>query len=382
MPPADFHILTINPGSTTTKIAVYRNDRAEWVRCLPHSDAEMECFRGRPILHQLDFRRSAIETELTRAAYRLSDFDAVSGRGGLMRPIASGTYLVNDAMLLDLRLAAFGEHASNLGAFLAQALAAPSHALACVVDPVSVDEFTSVSHISGTALAPRHSLSHALNTKAVAKRFAREQGKPYSGLRLVIAHLGSGISVSAHEGGRMIDVNLAGQEGPMSTERAGGLQWREVVRLCFSGLYTPETIYNALFREGGIYSYLGTKDLREVELRIADGDAQAALIFDAMVYQIAKEIGAMAAALSGKVDAILLTGGMAHSPKLITQLRAAIQWIAPVALYPGEDELQALAEGALRVLRAEEPARELASPQPELPGAPRPALSAAEGSRF
>lgn len=361
MPPAEFRILTINPGSTSTKIAVFTNDRTEWIRCLHHPNEEMEPFRGRPILDQLDFRRAVIETELTCAGYDPHSFDAIAGRGGLMRPIASGTYLVNDAMLADLRLAAYGEHASNLGAFLAQAIASHRNALACVVDPVSVDELTDVARISGTALAERHSLSHALNTKAVAKRFAREQGKSYAELRLVIAHLGSGISVSAHDGGRMIDVNLAGQEGPMSTERAGGLQWHEVVRLCFSGRYTAESIYNALFREGGIFSYLGTKDLREVELRIADGDAKAALIFNAMVYQVAKEIGAMAAALNGRVNAVLLTGGMAHAQKLITQLRAAIDWIAPVVIYPGEDELQSLAEGTLRVLRGEEQARELAA---------------------
>jgi butyrate kinase len=246
-----------------------------------------------------------------------------------------------------------------MGAFLAQSIAANGAALACVVDPVSVDEFSDKARISGTALAERHSLSHALNTKAVAKRFAREQGRAYPDLRLLIAHLGSGISVSAHEGGRMVDVNLAGQEGPMSTERAGGLQWLSVVQLCFSGRYTQDGIYNALFREGGIYSYLGTKDLREVENRIAVGDPKAALIFDAMVYQVAKEIGAMAAALNGRVDAILLTGGMARSERLIGDLRAAIKWIAPVVIYPGEDELQALAEGALRVLRGEEEAQEL-----------------------
>jgi butyrate kinase len=262
-------------------------------------------------------------------------------------------------MLADLRIAAHGEHASNMGAFLAEAIASPGKALACVVDPVSVDELSDRARVSGTILADRISLSHALNTKAVAKRFAREQNKTYRELRLVIAHLGSGISISAHEGGRMVDVNLAGQEGPMSTERSGGLQWREVVRLCFSGEYTAESIYNALFREGGMYSYLGTKDLREVEARIAEGDGRAALIFDAMVYQVAKEIGGMAAALNGNVDAILLTGGMGHSCKVIADLRAAIEWIAPVVVYPGEDELKALAEGALRVLRGEEEAREL-----------------------
>jgi butyrate kinase len=359
MPPAEFRILAINPGSTSTKIAVYVNNRAEWVQCLNHSEAEMEPFRGRPILDQLDFRRACIEAELRAAGYALDAFDAVAGRGGLMRPIASGTYRVNEAMLADLRAAAHGEHASNLGAFLAQKIAAHGGGQAFVVDPVSVDEFSDKARISGTALAERHSLSHALNTKAVAKRFAREQGRPYSDLRLVIAHLGSGISVSAHEGGRMVDVNLAGQEGPMSTERAGGMQWLSVVQLCFSGRYTQQSIYNALFREGGIYSYLGTKDLREVERRIADGDAQAALILEAMIYQVAKEIGAMAAALDGRVDAILLTGGLARSEKLIAQLQKAIGWIAPVVVYPGEDELQALVEGVLRVLRGEEEAREL-----------------------
>ena len=362
MPPADFRILVINPGSTSTKIAVYANEHAEWVRSLQHSDQEMEPFRCRPILDQLDFRRDCIEAQLKAAGYALDAFDAVAGRGGLMRPMPGGAFRVNAAMLADLRAAAQGEHASNMGAFLAQSLAAHGGAHAFVVDPVSVDEFSDKARISGTALAERRSLSHALNTKAVAKRYAREHGRPYADLRLVIAHLGSGISVSAHESGRMVDVNLAGQEGPMSTERAGGLQWHSVVQLCFSGRFTQETIYNALFREGGIYSYLGTRDLREVERRIASGDAKAALIFDAMVYQVAKEIGGMAAALNGRVDAILLTGGLAHSERLIAQLQPAIAWIAPVVVYPGEDELQALAEGALRVLRGEETARELTNP--------------------
>jgi butyrate kinase len=354
MPPAEFKILTINPGSTSTKLAVYVNEQPQWTRCLIHSETEMEPFRGRPVLDQLDFRRARIEAELAGAGYALNSFDAVAGRGGLMRPIASGTYRVNEAMLTDLRLAEQGQHASNLGAFLAQSIARLGHAQAFVVDPVSVDEFTDKARISGTVLAERHSLSHALNTKAVAKRYARDLGRRYADLRLVVAHLGSGISVSAHQGGRMIDVNLAGQEGPMSTERCGGMQWMSVVQLCFSGRYTQDGVYNALFREGGIYSYLGTKDLREVERRISSGDTKAALIFDAMVYQIAKDIGAMATVLLGRVDAILLTGGMARSEKLIGDLRVAIEWIGPVVVYPGEDELQALAEGALRVLRGEE----------------------------
>jgi butyrate kinase len=359
MQPGDFRILTINPGSTSTKIAVYVNERPEWVRCLSHSDSEIARFRGGPILDQLEFRRASIEAELKSGGYELSGFDAVAGRGGLMRPIASGTYRVNEEMLKDLRRAPHGEHASNLGAFLAQGIARNGNAQAFVVDPVSVDEFSEQARISGSALADRHSLSHALNTKAVAKRYAREQGRKYADLRLVIAHLGSGISVSAHEQGEMIDVNLAGQEGAFSTERCGGLQLLNVVQLCFNGKYTQEQLWNAFIREGGIYSYLGTKDLREVERRIAEGDSNAALIFDAMAYQIAKDIGAMATVLHGRIDAIVLTGGMARSEKLIGQLRAAIEWIAPVMVYPGEDELQALAEGALRVLRGEEKAQEL-----------------------
>jgi butyrate kinase len=362
MPRGEFTVLAINPGSTSTKIAVYANDRAELVNCLSHSDAEMEPFRERPILEQLPFRQAKIEGELRGAGFELDQFDAVAGRGGLMRPIASGTYRVNEEMLRDLRLAPFGEHASNMGAFLAQGIAGRGYGEAFVVDPVSVDEFTDKARVSGSALTERHSLSHALNTKAVAKRHAREQGVGYADLRLVIAHLGSGISVSAHEQGRMVDVNLAGQEGAFSTERCGSLQLLDIVNLCFGGKYTQDKLWNAFIREGGIYSYLGTKDLREVERRIAAGDERAALIFDAMVYQIAKDIGAMGTVLNGRIDAILLTGGMARSEKLIEQLRGAIEWIAPVAVYPGEDELQALAEGALRVLRGEEVARELKSP--------------------
>jgi butyrate kinase len=359
MPADEFRILTINPGSTSTKFAVFVNQQPELVRNLNHSASEMEVFRGRAVLDQLEYRQSKIEEELNNAGYELRQFQAVAGRGGLTRPLASGTYRVNDEMLKDLRLTRYGEHASNLGAFLARALAAKASAEAFVVDPVSVDEWSDKARISGWALADRHCLSHALNTKAVAKRYARETGKSYSELRLLVAHLGSGISVSAHENGRMIEVNNAGHEGPFSAERCGGLQLLKVLQICFSGKYTEKTLWNAMNREGGIYSYLGTKDLREVERRIANGDSKAGLIFDAMVYQIAKEIGAAATVLYGRVDAILLTGGMAHSDKLIGQLRSAIEWIAAVVVYPGEDELQALAEGTLRVLRHEEEAQEL-----------------------
>jgi butyrate kinase len=365
MPRAEFTVLAINPGSTSTKIAVYVNERPALTRNIVHPDADMQTFRGRPILDQLGFRQSAIEQELREAGFDLAGFDAVVARGGLMRPLESGTYRVNNAMLDELRRAPNGEHASNMGGYLATAIAAHTGVPAFVVDPVSVDELSDKARISGSALVGRRSLSHALNTKAIARRHARETSIPYRDLRLIVAHLGSSISVSAHANGRMIDVNLAGQEGPFSTERCGGLQLLGVVQLCFSGQYTERELWDAFIREGGIYSYLGTRDLREVERRIAAGDADAALIFAAMAYQIAKEIGAMATVLHGlphpRVDAILVTGGMARSQRLIAQLPSAIDWIAPVVVYPGEDELQALAEGALRVLRGEEQTPELES---------------------
>ena len=359
MPADEWRVLAINPGSTSTKIGVYGNEQPELVRNLSHTDTELEPYRGRPILDQLELRLARIERELRDAGYALEQFDAVAGRGGLMRPLASGAYRVNAAMLEELRSTRYGEHASNLGAFLAQEMARKAGAAAFIVDPVSVDEFIAPARISGSALVGRQCLSHALNTKAVVKRYAREQQRTYEELRLVVAHLGSGISVSAHENGQMIDVNVAGQEGTFAMDRSGGLQIQKVIQLCFSGKYTEPQLWSLLNRDGGVYSYLGTKDLREVERRIAAGDEQAALIFDAMVYQTAKDIGAMATVLKGRVDALLLTGGMAHSEKLVRQLCAAIQWIAPVTVYPGEDELQALAEGALRVLRGKEEAREL-----------------------
>jgi butyrate kinase len=360
MPPVEPRILIINPGSTSTKIAVFSGDHCDLARTIPHSDAEMARYRARPVLDQIEFRRAKIEEELGSAGVDLTRFDAVAGRGGLIRPMPGGTWRVNGVMLEDLRKARMGEHAANLGAYLAQEFARLSGAPAFIVDPVSTDELAGIARISGTALVERRSLTHALNTKAVARRYARECGKPYAGLRLIVAHLGSGISISTHSGGRMIDVNLGGQEGPFSTERCGGLQLLDIVELCYSGRFTRDELWKALIREGGIFSYLGTKDLREVECRIASGDARAALIYNAMVYQVAKEIGGMATVLDGKVDAILITGGMAYSEKLIVTLRPGIAWIAPVVVYPGEDEMQALAEGALRVLRGEEQPQELA----------------------
>lgn len=359
MPPGEFRVLAINPGSTSTKIALYVNERAGFISNIRHCDAEMEQFRGRPILEQQQFRSAQIEAALREAGHDVRELHAVVGRGGLLPALPSGTYVVNEEMLEELRLARRGEHAANLGAFLAYAIAQRAGIQAYVVDPVSVDEWPEHARLSGSALLERQCLSHALNSKAVAKRYARECGKAYESLRLIVAHLGSGISVSAHENGLMVDVTNSREEGAFSTERTGTVPAMQLVNLCFSGKYTEKQVEGLLFRDGGLFSYLGTKDLVEVERRIASGDAQATTVFEAMVYQIAREVGAMAAVLCGDVDAVLLTGGMAHSQRLVSELSEYVNWIAPITVYPGEDELQALMEGALRVLRHEEQSRTL-----------------------
>ncbi|HWR17496.1 MAG TPA: butyrate kinase [Terriglobales bacterium] len=360
MPHAEYRILAINPGSTSTKFAVYLNEKPELVKVLRHSDEELAKFKGRPILEQKEFRTELIEAELRAAGFRKADFHAVVGRGGLLPPLTSGTYLVDDTMLEELRLAKRGEHASNLGAVVALSIATHAGVEAYVVDPVSVDEWQAAARISGSALIERSCLLHALNTKAVAKRYAREKARLYESLRMIVVHMGSGISVSAHENGRIID-NNTGEDGPFAADRSGSLPVQQLIKLCFSGKYTQKEMDKQVFGEGGFSSYLGTKDLMEVEKRIDAGDKKAAGVFEAMIYQVAKQIGAMASVLHGKVDAILLTGGMVHSPRVVTHLKSYIEWISPVELYPGEDELQALAEGVLRVLRHEEQPKRLQS---------------------
>jgi butyrate kinase len=285
-------------------------------------------------------------------------FAAVAGRGGLLPPLSCGTYLVDDAMVAELRQARLGQHASNLGALLARRFADLAGVNAYIVDPVTVDEWQPCARPTGSPLVERISMGHVLNTKAVARRYAQEKGRSYPELRLIVAHMGSGVTVSAHENGRTIDSNSLG-EGPFAVDRTGGLPARALIGLCFSGEYTQAQLDRHVFGDGGLFAYLGTRDLREVERRIDGGDHEAALIFDAMVYQIGKEAGAMAAVLKGKVDAVLLTGGMAHSERVVGLLRSYLEWIAPVAVYPGEDELQALAEGAFRVIDGVEKAKRL-----------------------
>ncbi len=349
-----YKLLALNPGSTSTKVAQFANDEMIFDETLRHSDAELAPFAGHPTWAQLEFRLRKVQDSLRAHKVNLARFAAVVGRGGLLKPLASGTYRINDRMLKDLRRAERGDHASNLGAPMAHQLAVTARCPAFIVDPVSVDEWAPVARLSGLAGLERECLSHALNTKAIAKRFAREQGKSYRNLRLIVAHLGSGISISAHENGKMIDVTNSREEGAFSTERAGSLPVMKVIALCFSGKFSPHEIETKILRQGGIFSYLGTKDLNEVLRRRRAGDEKANTVFDALVYQVSKEIGAMAAVLRGKVDALLLTGGMAHAQELIEELRARLAWLAPVYCYPGEAEMRALAEGALRVLRGEE----------------------------
>ncbi len=351
-------VLVLNPGTTSTKFGVYTKDGAEWVRTIRHGDEELARFRGKPMVARLDYRAGLIAEALAGAGYAAGGFAATAGRGGLLPPTSCGTYLVDETMVRALRLARRGEHASNLGALLALRFAQADGVNAYIVDPVTVDEWEPRARLTGSPLVERSSIFHALNSKAVARRFAREQGRRYEALRLIVAHMGSGISVSAHRDGRTIDSNSI-EEGPFGPDRTGSLPVRALAKLCFSGQYTQAQLDQHIFGDGGLFAYLGTRDLVEVERRIDSGDREAAQVFEAMVYQIGKEVGALAAALEGKVDAVLLTGGMAYSERLVTLLRGSTEWIAPVRVYPGEDELQALAEGVFRVLNGEEQAKRM-----------------------
>ena len=351
-------VLAINPGSTSTKFGVYAQAGAELVRTLRHGDEELARFRGQPMLARCGYRTGLVENALREAGYTPDAFCAVAGRGGLLPPMECGTYLVDDALLQELRLARRGEHASNLGAAMALHFAQAAGVNAYVVDPVSVDEWQPCARFSGSPLIERVCIAHALNIKAVARRFARERGRAYESLRLIVAHLGGGNTISAHLGGKTVD-SSAYEDGPFGIDRSGSLPVRQLVQLCFSGKYTEAELDCAVFGGGGLFAYLGTRDLSEVERRIDAGDTRARAVFDAMIYQIAKEAGAMAVVLHGKVDAVLLTGGMAHSEPLVRQLSGYLDWIAPIAVYPGEDELQALADGVFRVLNGEEQAKRL-----------------------
>ncbi|MHB9058134.1 MAG: butyrate kinase [Bacillota bacterium] len=345
-------ILVINPGSTSTKVAVYEDDRPLFVGQAEHSAAELAALGG--IAAQEPLRRKAVLDLLAGAGLDLSGIAAVVGRGGLLKPVTAGVYRVNPAMLADLSRAERGEHAANLGGLIAAEIAADLEVPALVVDPVSVDEFEPVARLSGLPEIERQSLLHALNIKAGARRAAAELGKPLSELNLIVAHLGGGISVCPLAGGRMVDANNANEEGPFSPERAGGLPAASLVRLCFSGRYGREELLRRLNSRGGMVAYLGTNDLKEALARAHTGDRQAGLVMEAMAYQTAKEIGAMATVLKGRVDAIVIAGGLARSAEFTDLIRSRVAFIAPVLVYPGEDEMAALAAGARRALNGEE----------------------------
>ena len=350
----DVFVLAINPGSTSTKISVFNNEGLVFEETLRHSAEELAPYAR--VADQYGFRKQVILDFLARQSFDGKKFAAVVGRGGLLRFIPGGTYEVNDAMIADIRSGSRGEHASNLGGLLARELGEGWGVKSYIVDPVVVDELDDVARVSGHPLFERKSIFHALNQKAVAKRYAQTIGKSYSELNLVVAHLGGGVSVGAHRKGRVVDVNNAlDGEGPFSPERSGGLPVGDLAKLCFSAKYTHAEVKKMLTGQGGLVAYLGTNDGREVRRRIDAGDEQARLVYEALAYQIAKEIGSMAAVLKGEVDAILLTGGLAYDKDyLIPRISSRVEFIAKVVTVPGEDEMSALAEGALRVLRGQE----------------------------
>lgn len=352
---ATYRILAINPGSTSTKIAIYENEKCLFETTLRHSSEEINQFEH--IIDQYEFRKTVILNVLNEKEINLTKLDAVVGRGGLLKPIQGGTYTVNIPMIEDLKRGILGEHASNLGGIIAFEIASKLNLPSFIVDPVVVDEMEDIARISGMPEISRISIFHALNQKAVARRAAREMKKNYSEINLVVAHLGGGISVGAHKQGRVIDVNNAlDGEGPFSPERSGGLPVGDFAKLCFSGKYSHNEIKKKIKGNGGLVAYLGTNDAREVSSRVKQGDQQAELVYKAMAYQVAKEIGSCAAALKGDVDGIVLTGGIAYDREFTKWIEERVAFIAPVILYPGEDEMAALSEGALRILSGEEEA--------------------------
>ena len=344
-------ILAINPGSTSTKIAVYEDDKPVLVRSIRHSVDELAAFAE--VVDQFEFRKNLVLNELEKEGIPFQ-FDAIVGRGGLVKPIAGGVYEVNEAMRNDT-LHAMRTHACNLGCLIADELAMMlPECRAFIADPGVVDEMDEMQHITGSPLMPKVTIWHALNQRAIARRFAREHNTRYEDLNLIICHLGGGISIGSHLKGRAIDVNNAlDGEGPFSPERAGTLPTGQLIDLCYSGKFTKEALKKRISGHAGLAAHLGTTDMMVIEKMIEEGDEHAKLIVDAMIYQVAKAIGAAAVPLYGKVDAILLTGGIAYSDYVIPRLKEYISFLAPVYVYPGEDEMEALALNALGVLNGE-----------------------------
>lgn len=348
-----YRILAINPGSTSTKLAIYEDEKMVFKASVKHDSDVILSFHK--MIDQLDFRMQAILDELKKDHIDLGSIHAVVGRGGMLKPIPSGTYRVSDSMIQDMKEAKRGEHASNLGCIIAKMIADQYGLPSFIVDPVAVDEMDDIARFTGMPEIKRDSLFHALNQKAVARKVSKDLNRPYETLDLVIVHLGGGISVGAHHFGRVIDVNNAlDGDGPMSPERSGEVPMGPLYKMALSGKYTLKEIQRKNYGQGGLVAYLGTNDGATIMKRILAGDEKAEFIHRVMCYQISKEIGAYATVLKGHVDAIVLTGGLAYNTLTVDLIKERVEFIAPVLVYPGEDEMEALALGALRVLRGEE----------------------------
>ena len=347
--------LIINPGSTSTKIGVFEDETLLFEETLRHSTEEIG--RYATIVDQKDFRKQIILDLLKEKNFDINSLNMVVGRGGMLKPIPGGTYAVSDDLLHDLKIGRQGQHASNLGGILAREIGDSIGVPSYIVDPVVVDELEDISRVSGVPELPRTSVFHALNQKAVAKRYAKEIGKPYNSLNLVVVHMGGGVSVGAHKEGRVIDIfNALDGDGAFSPERAGAVPSGALIKMCFSGKYTEAEVYKKICGNGGFNAYLGTNDMRDVDRMVEEGNKDAALYRDAFIRQVAKDIGSQACVLEGKVEQIIVTGGIAYDKYVVDGLKKACEWIAPFTVYPGEDELLALVQGGLRVLNGEEQA--------------------------
>ena len=343
-------VLVINPGATSTKVAVFEEEQELLKKSIVHTAQELEGFDR--VIDQAEFRQRAVLAAVAEGGFRLEDFDAVCGRGGLYRPIPSGTYAVSDRVMQDVEQAPYGEHPSNLGAYLARRIGDLVGIPAFFVDPVCVDEMTEVAHVSGFAEFRRLSQFHALNQKSVGRKAARQLGKSYEEARLIVCHLGGGVSVAAHDHGRVVDVFNVKDEGAMGMDRGGGLPVNQLIDYCYAGR-SREEVKRTLGRRSGMLSYVGTTDFREICAGVVSGDERFTAAYRALVYQLAKDIGATAAVLHFEVDAIVYTGGMAYEQFFCDDITAYVGRLAPVLRFPGEEEMRALAEGALRVLHGE-----------------------------
>ena len=347
--------LIINPGSTSTKIGVFEDETLLFEETLRHSTEEISQYAS--IVDQKDFRKNIIDKLLYEKNFDINSLNMVVGRGGMLKPIPGGTYAVTDELLEDLKIGKQGQHASNLGGILAREIGDSIGVPSFIVDPVVVDEMMPIARHSGVPELPRTSVFHALNQKAVAKRYANEIGKAYTDLNLIVVHMGGGVSVGAHKNGRVVDIfNALDGDGAFSPERAGSVPSGALIKMCFSGKYTEKEVYKKIVGNGGFNAYMGTNDMRDVEKAVLAGDEKAIEYRDAFILQVAKDMGSMACVLDGKVDQILVTGGIAYDKGVVAGLKERAEWIAPFTVYPGEDELLALVQGGLRVINGVEEA--------------------------